>query len=74
MKTKVLFAAILMTAVLITSAGYSAEEANTDGPQIFLPETKHAFSPVLEGAEILHNFTVQNKGTADLEIKEVKTS
>lgn len=41
-------------------------------PAVFLPEEKYEFQPVAEGVEVVHDFVVQNKGTADLEILAVK--
>lgn len=72
MKTKVLVAVVMMS-VFVAFAGYGAQEENTAGPQIFMPVTAVEFSSVLEGTTVLNDLTVQNKGTADLEIKEVKT-
>lgn len=42
-------------------------------PKIVLPETEFEFDAVHEGEEVRHYFIVQNKGTAPLEIVDVKT-
>jgi outer membrane protein OmpA-like peptidoglycan-associated protein len=42
-------------------------------PAAHLPETRYEFTPVIEGQEVSHNFIVQNKGTAPLEVQKVKT-
>jgi hypothetical protein len=42
-------------------------------PVAFLPDARHQFEAVVEGQEVAHDFIVQNKGTAPLEIKRVKT-
>ena len=43
------------------------------GPAAFFPQTLYEFSPVLDGANVVHEFAVQNKGTATLNIERVKT-
>jgi hypothetical protein len=42
-------------------------------PIIHLPTLRYEFEPVLEGHQVTHNFVVQNKGSAPLEIQKVKT-
>ena len=44
-----------------------------DIPIAVLPENKHDFGAVHEGEEVRHDFILQNKGTAPLEIIDVKT-
>ncbi len=43
------------------------------GPVAFFPQTLYEFSQVLDGAKVVHEFVVQNKGTAPLNIERVKT-
>jgi hypothetical protein len=64
----------LFVACLIFSAANSfGEEAPLSGqPKIVVPEPTYKFEQVLEGAEVLHDFVIQNKGTAQLIIKKVK--
>ena len=42
-----------------------------DGPVAVFPETEHDVGTVKQGANIEYTFTVQNKGTTDLEILRV---
>ena len=42
-------------------------------PSVFLPVTRWEFEPVLDGVEVLHDFTIQNTGRAPLNIERVKT-
>ena len=42
-------------------------------PLAFLPSLRYEFKPVMEGREVIHDFVVQNKGSAPLEIQKVKT-
>ena len=40
-------------------------------PKAFLPVTKWEFEPVIDGQEVVHEFTIQNKGNAPLNIERV---
>jgi hypothetical protein len=42
-------------------------------PSVHLPVNRYEFPPVMEGQEVVHDFLVQNKGSAPLEIQRVKT-
>ncbi|UCE52169.1 MAG: hypothetical protein JSV31_23355 [Desulfobacterales bacterium] len=42
-----------------------------DGPIINIDPTIYTFPPVFEGETLSHDFKVLNKGSADLEIKDV---
>jgi len=42
-------------------------------PSAVFPETSYEFSAVLDGAKVVHEFVVQNKGTAPLKVEKVKT-
>ena len=56
---------------LFTVVGFGAQD--DAGPTAFFPQTLYEFSPVLDGAKVVHEFIVQNKGTATLNIERVKT-
>lgn len=45
-----------------------------NAPRISFPELSHDFGKVIQGKIVEHTFTFENKGTADLHIKEVTTS
>jgi hypothetical protein len=49
-----------------------AAQNNTE-PSVFLPATSHEFAAVLEGTKVVHDFIIQNKGTAELKVEQVKT-
>lgn len=51
--------------------GSPALAEKPDGPQMVLTETVHDFKEVEEGAVLEHAFTVMNKGSQTLEIKNV---
>ena len=42
-------------------------------PSAFFPETSYEFEPVLDGAKVVHEFVILNKGTATLKVERVKT-
>jgi hypothetical protein len=42
-------------------------------PSAFLPAARYEFTPVVEGQYVSHNFVLQNKGAATLEVQRVKT-
>jgi hypothetical protein len=55
---------------LFASIGISAQDA---APSAYFPQTHYEFSPVLDGAVVVHEFVIQNKGTATLNVERVKT-
>ncbi len=73
MKCKGLLAfAVMVGLVLFTSVGLGAQD-NSE-PSAFFPQTLYEFSPVLDGTKVVHEFVIQNKGTATLTIDRVKTA
>jgi hypothetical protein len=50
-----------------------AEEAAPTGPRPVFPYTAYEFSPVVEGAEVIHAFPVRNLGDAPLEILNLRS-
>ncbi len=46
---------------------------NDAAPSVFFPQTNYEFSPVLEDTTVVHDFVIQNKGTAVLNVDRVKT-
>jgi hypothetical protein len=58
--------------VVFVPAGVCKAAENQPGPAVFYPEKVFGFGIVLEGKEITHDFVVQNRGTAELLIQNVK--
>ena len=56
---------------LFAAVGFGTQD--DAGPAVLFPQTLYEFSPVLDGAKVVHEFVVQNKGTAALNIERVKT-
>jgi hypothetical protein len=68
--------AIFLAAVCIlsfSSSAFAASKQSSPSPSIFVPESKYAFSTVIEGAEVTHGFIIKNKGDAVLNIEKVRT-
>ena len=53
-------------------AAVPAEKTSCKTPTAVVPSETYAFEQVVEGVDVLHDFVIQNKGTAELEIKKVQ--
>ena len=42
-------------------------------PSAYMPSANFIFDPVVEGEEVVHDFVIQNKGLAVLQVQNVKT-
>ncbi|MFO8048471.1 MAG: hypothetical protein R6U29_05500 [Desulfosudaceae bacterium] len=65
--------AALLLVVLAAAGAADAQARWGEEPEIFVPETRYSFEPVPEGTEVSHDFVIQNKGDAPLEINRVKS-
>ena len=63
--------AVIIGLALFVAGGFGAQE--DAGPVAFFPQTLYEFNPVLDGAKVVHEFVVQNKGNATLDIERVRT-
>lgn len=50
-----------------------SDAVSEGGPSAFLVSDKFEFEPVFDGAAVIHEFVLQNKGTAPLKIEKVRT-
>ena len=74
MKIKNLFFFFLFFFLLLNlNASIKAENNVNTYPSAYLPVNDYKFDPVVEGAEIDHQFIIQNKGNAPLNIEKVGT-
>jgi hypothetical protein len=55
------------------SAAETPAETPAKAPQAFLPERVYGFQPVLEGTEVVHEFILENRGEAPLNILQIKS-
>jgi hypothetical protein len=63
----------MATAVLAFANGVCFGAEADAAASVFFPETQYEFSPVLEDSQVVHEFVIQNKGNATLQIQRVKT-
>ena len=59
--------------VLIPLSAFAQGADNPGTPSVYVPEPLYQFEPVVSGKNVSHDYIVQNKGTAELEITSVKT-
>jgi hypothetical protein len=63
----------LLICLLVLPMVSGAEDKVEVSPSYTVPEKQFTFQPVVDGAEIVHDFTIQNKGTTELSVLNVKT-
>ena len=74
MKFKTFFALVFAFCILFSATVSSGgEKVIQKFPFAFLPADSYEFAPVVDGAMIIHDFVIQNKGYAPLEILKIKT-
>lgn len=59
---------LMVAAVCFGSAGGASE-----APLAVALDPIFQFKPVVDGEEVVHDFIIQNRGTAELEIQRVQT-
>jgi hypothetical protein len=65
---------LLFSAALFAAQDDSGQTTATDKvASAFLPVTIWEFDPVVDGQAVTHDFVIQNKGNAPLNISRVKT-
>ncbi len=67
---KLLLIAFLLAATPLSSM---AQDRSTQNLTYFLPKTEFVFQTVVEGIEVVHEFTIINKGSDTLSILDIKT-
>ena len=72
MNRKLVIMCFYMIFMLILPA-FSFGGADQERPNAVAVESSYEFSPVLDGAQIVHDFIILNKGGAVLEIEKVET-
>ena len=70
----VVFALLLFTVGSYAAQSESGQAAASEKiASAFLPVTNWEFNPVVDGKAVTHDFVIQNKGNAPLNISKVKT-
>ncbi len=85
MKSRIVIPIFILALLWIATPGFAASDQAADkassgtgdnaqgAPVIVIPEFKYEFTPVVDGAEVVHDFTVKNSGEGILAIHQVKT-
>ena len=64
---------LMFCLVFYQTSAFGAPKQAPPSPSAVVPESRFTFAQVTDGTEVTHSFVIQNKGTALLEIKSVKT-
>ena len=62
---------IVLFLTLLAAVCFGTQDQSA--PSVVFPETSYEFPAVLDGAKVVHEFVIQNKGTATLKVEKVKT-
>jgi hypothetical protein len=62
-----------LVVLMITVGGAWANQPIQPAPKLVIDQNEFSFEPVLDGTRVNHDFVVQNKGDAVLNIANVKT-
>jgi hypothetical protein len=65
--------AAIAALLIVFSSAFCFGAGKDATPSVFFPESQYEFSPVLDGARVVHDFVIQNKGHATLTVDRVKT-
>lgn len=68
-----ILAAFIAALILTGAPAGESPAASGPSPKIHFTEERYAFSPVMEGTTITHDFVVENRGAQTLEISQVRT-
>jgi len=71
MKNKPVIACLFLIIMILPVFCYGSDEPSL--PDAALAENSYEFDPVLDGAQIIHDFVIMNKGSAVLDIQKVET-
>ncbi|MBW2569319.1 MAG: hypothetical protein JRD93_12665 [Deltaproteobacteria bacterium] len=66
------FIVFIFCIFFLTPFSCGSEKETQKFPSIYVPSGIYEFKPVLEGDEVIHDYILQNKGTAPLKIERVK--
>lgn len=74
MRYRVRYSIVFILFMLFFAAlSFASEKVIQESPSAFFPEDRYKFNAVIDGAEVIHDFIIQNKGNAPLIINDVKT-
>jgi hypothetical protein len=64
---------LLLICIVVFPAASGADGKVDESPVYLVPEAQFTFEPVVDGAEVVHDFIILNKGAEPLSIINVKT-
>lgn len=67
------FGLVLLLSVFALMGFQASALADEAAPVAVVENSTFDFGAVYEGVDVVHDFIIQNKGTADLEVTDVKT-
>jgi hypothetical protein len=75
MKLKSCHGVIVAICILYSAVALAGDEGTGEEkrPVAFFPEIKFEFPVVVEGTQVTHDYTIQNRGDEQLEVEKVKT-
>jgi hypothetical protein len=73
MKWKNMFIKALVIGLLSVPLSFGENIPSDKSPSAFIPQSDFKFELIAEGEELVHDFTVQNRGNAPLVIEKVQT-
>lgn len=59
--------------LMVAAACFGSAGGASEAPLAVALEPIFQFKPVVDGEEVVHDFVIQNRGTAELEIQRVQT-
>lgn len=59
--------------IVCISLHWAAVAVASQAPEAFIAQNVHEFKPVVEGTSIEHEFAIQNRGNAPLEIIDLQS-
>jgi len=60
--------------LLVPLAVLAQETTDPGMPSLYVPEPSYQFDTVVSGHDVVHDYLLQNRGTAPLKISRVKTA
>ena len=66
------FFSVLLITVMSVFGLLATVQADEGKPTAVIENAAHDFGAVYEGVDVIHDFVIQNKGDADLEVTDVK--
>ena len=73
MRIKIIFIAVIFFTLFSIAVSFGSETETQKSPSAFFPASSYEFEQVVDGTKVMHDFIIQNKGTAPLIIERVKT-